>query len=290
MTSWFLGKKVLHEKRKREDERRGRIHAEKRLRQLSSHSVSDGAKQLVFHPIGRVLAGFRDRRGTPRQFGLASHVRSVIQLERRVQPESSLQGLEQYSHIWVLAHFHENTNSAKTQIAAKIRAPRAPERVGIYGTRTPHRHNALALSVARIESIDFSEGQIWVTGLDLLDNTPVLDIKPYISRYDSISNSLAPLWVSEDIDGVDLLDVDLDVTKEQLETVAASCDFVRSGEELALVLIEILSRDIRSRHQRSLSGSESDIYELRFDHAHVRYRISSNVTVLSVMSLRAEPR
>ena len=141
--------------------------------------------ELKFTPIGRIKTSYKEKFGTPRQAHLAPSSKGVIILEKFVQPEQSLIDLEGFSHIWVLFYFHLNTNkSAKP----KIHPPRLNGKTtGLFATRSPHRFNPIGMSVLKIEKIDGNK--IHVSGVDLVDNTPILDIKPYIPGADSIPDA-----------------------------------------------------------------------------------------------------
>ena len=113
---------------------------------------------------------------------MGGRLRGVIELNSDLftNPEHALEGLEEYSHMWVIYHFHKNTSHPK----AKVAPPRlGGERVGVFATRSPHRPCPIGLSLVDIERIESS--CISFYGTDMVDGTPVLDIKPYIPFYDS---------------------------------------------------------------------------------------------------------
>jgi tRNA-Thr(GGU) m(6)t(6)A37 methyltransferase TsaA len=134
---------------------------------------------------------------TPRNSFLVPKARSEIRFAKTI-PAEALDGLEENSHCWVLFQFHRNNNghklaSGKT-FRAKVRVPRnnavqgdgkTGRKVGCFATRTPHRPNNLGLTLARIKSVDLSRRTVVLSGSDLLDGTPVYDVKPYVPCYDS---------------------------------------------------------------------------------------------------------
>ena len=100
-------------------------------------------------------------------------------------------GLEKFSHIWLIYEFHQNENWKST-----VHPPRAPHlSLGVFATRSPHRPNSIGMSVVKLERID-TKG-IWITGFDLLDQSPILDIKPYIPYADSIIEANSG-WLDEE--------------------------------------------------------------------------------------------
>lgn len=126
--------------------------------------------------IGFVQSCYIDKFGTPRQPGLVEKSRAFIKLEAFTQPEQSLLGIEGYSHLWVIFLFHKNTNA---RFHAKVHPPRLQGKsLGLFATRSPHRPNPIGLSLVKLESVE--KDGVWVSGIDLVDGTPVLDIKPYV--------------------------------------------------------------------------------------------------------------
>lgn len=142
---------------------------------------------MQVQPIGFIKSCYQDKFGTPRQPGLVPNSRAWIHFEKIWQPEISLQGLEQYSHVWVIFHFHQNGNE---RFHAKVHPPRMNgESIGVFATRSPHRPNPIGLSLVKIESI--RDGVLEISGVDLVEGTPVLDIKPYLPSVEAIPEATA---------------------------------------------------------------------------------------------------
>lgn len=140
---------------------------------------------FTFRPIGTVESPFREKFGTPRQPGLVAESRGIIHLRDDLNPDA-FQGLEGYSHIWALFVFHENqaVREGRETVKTKVRPPRLEgQAVGVFASRSPHRPNPIGLSLLTIEKI---EGRaLHVRGLDLIDGTPILDLKPYLPSIES---------------------------------------------------------------------------------------------------------
>lgn len=133
-------------------------------------------------PIGYVESCYPDKFGTPRQSGLIPEAVGFLRISRTWQPEVSLQGLSEFSHLWIVFWFHQLKDY---RFHAKVHPPRLlGESVGVFATRSPHRPNPLGLSLVKIKSVE-AEG-IWVEGVDLVDGTPILDIKPYLVGTESV--------------------------------------------------------------------------------------------------------
>lgn len=152
---------------------------------LSNNSVStleQGIIQTV--PIGYLNSCFSAKNGTPRQPTICGPSRAELRIQQSVfnNPEHALVGLEQYSHVWIIFVFHKNGHLS---VKAKVKPPRLNgQKVGVYSTRSPHRPNALGLTLAKLDKVDGDT--LYLSDIDMIDGTPVLDIKPYIPDYDSI--------------------------------------------------------------------------------------------------------
>jgi tRNA-Thr(GGU) m(6)t(6)A37 methyltransferase TsaA len=150
----------------------------------ASASASSAAEEatLSARAIGTLHSCFSRRNGTPRQPALVTAARAALQLRRGV-PGDALSGLDGFSHAWVVYVFHANTNLhvPDARFKARVAVPRLDGGTrGVFATRTPHRPVPLGLSLGRILSVDARRGVVTFQGLDLVDGTPVLDIKPYV--------------------------------------------------------------------------------------------------------------
>ncbi|KAH8291070.1 hypothetical protein KR054_008234 [Drosophila jambulina] len=153
----------------------------------SGGGLGHGEDLAHFRPIGVIRTAFPEKRAVPRQSIVGSRLRGIIQLNDGVftNPEHSLEGLGDFSHLWLIYHFHRNNAHPK----AKVAPPRlGGERVGVFSTRSPHRPCPIGLSLVEIEKIE--NATISFFGTDMVDGTPVLDIKPYIPYYDAPSLSV----------------------------------------------------------------------------------------------------
>lgn len=146
---------------------------------------------LLTEPIGYLESCFSAKNGTPRQPSICSYSRARLRIRKNIfnNPEHSLMGLEQFSHVWILFVFHKNGHLS---CKAKVQPPRLNgAKTGVFSTRSPHRPNAIGLTLAKLEKVE--GGAIYLSGIDMIHGTPVLDIKPYIAEYDSPQNVMEPL-------------------------------------------------------------------------------------------------
>jgi tRNA-Thr(GGU) m(6)t(6)A37 methyltransferase TsaA len=166
---------------------------------------------LAIKPIGVVRSIYRLCVGTPRQGLLAPHARGRIELTLPSDIASStVAGLEEFSHVWILFVFHLNTMGKNGRVPSKISPPALGGRkVGVFASRAPHRFNPVGMTLARLDRIQLVKKHVHgrkrtqtvcldISGLDLVDGTPVVDIKPYVPTYDApIDSYNLPSWVSE---------------------------------------------------------------------------------------------
>jgi tRNA (adenine37-N6)-methyltransferase len=146
---------------------------------------------FAFTPIGWVSSPYQRRFGTPQQASAVDSDRdAILQLDPELIPEESLRDLLGVERIWVLSYLHRSGSWGPT-----VRPPRGPRvRRGVFATRSPDRPNPLGLSAVLLLRIDGTS--LHVRGVDLLDGTPILDIKPYIPYADAFPESRAG-WIDE---------------------------------------------------------------------------------------------
>ena len=143
---------------------------------------------MEIRPIAYIQTDFPEKFGVPRQSGLAKHLRGKIIFEKEYRNADALRGLDGFSHLWLIWEFSANRRTDQWQ--PTVRPPRLGGNVqmGVFATRSPFRPNPLGLSCVRISDIDLNTPDgpvIYVTGADLMDGTPIYDIKPYIRYADS---------------------------------------------------------------------------------------------------------
>ena len=147
--------------------------------------AGDGIQRI--EPIARIRTDFPDKFGIPRQGGLIEALKAEIIFESKYRDPSALRGLEGFSHIWLIWQFSE---SVMDKWSPTVKPPRlgGNRRVGVFATRSPFRPNPLGLSCVKLEGIELStpEGPLLrVAGADLMDGTPIYDIKPYLPHIDA---------------------------------------------------------------------------------------------------------
>lgn len=143
--------------------------------------------EIRMRPVARVRSDFPEKFGIPRQSGLVEQLRSTLVFEPEFRDENALRGIEQFSHLWLIWQFSANAGAGWSPT---VRPPRLGGnlRLGVFATRSPFRPNPIGLSCVRLEGVrrDARLGMVLeISGADLMDGTPVLDIKPYIPVADA---------------------------------------------------------------------------------------------------------
>ncbi len=145
----------------------------------------------VIRPIARMHSDFSGKFGIPRQAGIVEQLESIVVFEPEYRVSEALRGIEGFSHLWLIWQFSENL---RDDWSPTVRPPRlgGNTRVGVFATRSPFRPNALGLSCVRLLAVEDREGLgkvLRVGGADLMDGTPIFDIKPYVPYADCKENA-----------------------------------------------------------------------------------------------------
>lgn len=208
--------------------------------------------------IAYIHTDFPEKFGIPRQSGLVDALKGQVVFEPEYRSPEAVRGLEQFSHIWLLWQFSE---SKKDHWSATVKPPRlgGKKRVGVFASRSPYRPNGIGLSCVRLERIEITEKfgpVLYVAGVDLLDKTPIYDIKPYIPMSDCHPEALEGY------------------TKETRQH-RLSVDFPKEllslfPEEKQRAILGILAEDPRPAYVQD----EDRIYGVSFGGYNVKFRIA----------------
>lgn len=158
-------------------------------------SLYDARMTFTFDPIGIIYSCFTEKFTIPRQAGLVPDATAILELMPPFDNKETIRGIEAFSHIWLVFVFHKNLGAAWRPT---VRPPRlgGNKRVGVFASRSPFRPNPVGMSSARLEGIALDNGKrrLHLSGLDILNETPVLDIKPYVpyaDRHDEATGGFA---------------------------------------------------------------------------------------------------
>jgi len=215
--------------------------------------------------IARVRTDFKEKFGIPRQSGIIKELSGRIEFEKEYGTLESLRGLEEFSHLWILWEFSENKEK---DWSPTVRPPKlgGNKRVGVFATRSPFRPNPIGMSCVRLERIEYTKkgAVLHIKGADILDNTPVYDIKPYLPYADSYPEATGGF--------TDNLDI------SPLKTEIKDEFFYELPEKIKEEILKILSGDPRPAYQ-----NDDRIYGFKYSNLEIRFCVSENTaTVISV--------
>ena len=220
--------------------------------------------EYTIHPIAHIRTDFTDKFGIPRQSGLVPELTARIVFEPEYRDPNALVGIEGYDRLWLIWQF---STVAAEYAAGKswrptVRPPRlgGNERRGVFATRSPYRPNALGLSCVELAGVE--NGELIVRGADLLDGTPIFDIKPYLAYTDSHPEASGSFALAGDAVRVECAEGVLDaLPQEKRET-----------------LLRVLAQDPRPGYQHEAGR----VYGFPFGGFEVRFTVADGVlTVLS---------
>ena len=223
---------------------------------------------MEISPIAVIRTGFPEKFGVPRQSGLASALRGRIVFNKEFRDPSSLRGLEDFSHLWLIWEFSCNRHS---EWHPTVRPPRlgGNASMGVFATRSPFRPNPLGLSCVKIEGIELSSEEgpvITVRGADLMDGTPIYDIKPYIKYADS-----RPEAVCGYVDNLEERSLKVIFPSELSSQVP--------DRSVIPALMDVLRLDPRP----SYHDDPHRIYGLSFCGLNVRFRVEADVLTITAI-------
>ena len=222
---------------------------------------------ITIEPIAKMVSDFPTKFGIPRQSGLVEELRSTIVFEPAYRNDDALRGLEGFSHLWLIWQFSE---AVRQDWSPTVRPPRlgGNARLGVFATRSPFRPNHLGLSCVRLLGLE-KTGQgtvLHVAGADLMDGTPILDIKPYVPYADCHPRALGGFT-----DRADDYLLRVDLPEELL---------LRLPPEKRAAVKGVLSHDPRPSYQRT----PGRIYGLCFAGYDIRFTVEEDLlTVVDVI-------
>lgn len=221
---------------------------------------------FTFQTIARIRSDFPEKFGIPRQSGILKELESAIVFEPEFRNAESLRGLEDFSHLWLLWIFSENIRG---KFSPTVRPPRlgGNRRMGVFATRSSFRPNPVALSLVKLERIETSSDgpRIIVSGADLMDGSPIVDIKPYLPFADAVPEATGGFT-----DGLSSEPLSLEFPQAELEKVAF---------EKRESLLKILADDPRPAYQKN----PARVYGFRFASYEIKFKVDGGILlVLSV--------
>ena len=214
-------------------------------------------QESLIKPIAYIHTDFPAKFGIPRQSGLADTSAKIV-FDSEFRNPDALRGIEEYSHLWLLWKFSE---SVKEKWSPTVRPPRlgGNKRVGVFATRSPFRPNSIGLSCVKLESVKFHTEQgpvLYVRGADMMDGTPIYDIKPYLPYVDSYPEACGGF-----AERTKEYELKVTFSKEISEEIVP--------EDQKRILTQILSQDPRPSYQ----DDPERVYGMEYAGLEVKFRI-----------------
>lgn len=228
---------------------------------------------MEFQPIAHIQSEFPEKFGVPRQSGLIPSLRASLIFLPEYRAREAFRGLEGFSHLWLLWQFSQVPAG---KWSPTVRPPRlgGNQRVGVFASRSPFRPNPIGLSCVELDSIDYDtpEGpRLWVRGADLVDGTPIFDVKPYLPSADCHPQASGGFT-----DNTPWSPLDVDFPPALLEWVPAN-----SRE----ALLEVLAADPRPHYHHD----PDRVYGMAFAGVQVRFTVEEKLLhVVDVLDARNE--
>ncbi len=214
--------------------------------------------------IARIRTDFPEKFGVPRQSGLIPELQGKIVFEPEFRSADAVRGIEEYSHLWLIWQF---SKAVREDWSPTVRPPRlgGNARIGVFASRAPFRPNALGLSSVKLEKVELDPvlgPVLHVSGVDMVDGTPIFDIKPYLCYADSHPEATGGL---KGISKGDPLEVECPA-----ELLAQVPEDRREG------LLAVLANDPRPRYQ----NDSERVYGLSFGGVNVRFRVDGQRAIV----------
>lgn len=206
--------------------------------------------------IAKIKTDFPTKFGIPRQSGLAPELTAKIIFEPEFRDPDYIFGIEEFSHLWLIWDFSQNH---RENYSPKVSPPRLiGEKRGVFATRSPFRPNSLGLSSVKIEAVDFEEPSITVSGADMMDSTPIYDIKPYLPYTDSHPEASGGFGEAHKSDRIHV------VFPQKLLAIVSS--------DKRKALLSVLAQDPRASYNKN----PGYIYGMAFSSYDIRFTVENN--------------
>ena len=219
-------------------------------------------------PIAHIRSDFATKFGVPRQAGLVEELRAAVVFESPYRVPEALRGIEGFSHLWLIWEFSQ---ARREGWSPTVRPPRlgGNQRVGVFATRSPFRPNPIGLSCVRLERVELSTPDgpaLYVSGADLVDGTPILDIKPYLPYADCKPEAVGGFAARPK--GADLA---VDCSPALLDRVP---------EDKRAALLAVLAQDPRPQYQ----DDPERVYGMAFAGLEVKFRVAGERLTVTEIS------
>ena len=230
--------------------------------------------QLSFPIIGVMRSPYAEKFGIPRQPNLVQ-VESYIEMLAPYNVLEAFEGIEEFSHLWLVWQFHENKNQQENdKFRPQVRPPRlgGNKKLGVFATRSMYRPAPIGLSVVKLKEVKKmgNSVRVYVTGSDLLDSTPIIDIKPYIHYSDAVEDAQSGYAHDEPVRKQVIWSEQAGLTRTELFTNA------KMTQQYIGELEQVLALDPRPAYQ----DDEERIYGMRFGSLNIKFSCLNDVIIV----------
>ncbi|MGB9190273.1 MULTISPECIES: tRNA (N6-threonylcarbamoyladenosine(37)-N6)-methyltransferase TrmO [unclassified Acinetobacter] len=238
--------------------------------------------ELKMPIIGYMRSPYKEKFGIPRQPNLVQ-VESYIEMVEPYNDLSAFEGIDEFSHLWLLWQFHENKNQQESQkFRPQVRPPRlgGNTKIGVFATRSMYRPSPIGLSVVHLKTVKKvgKSVRVYVTGSDLLDGTPIVDIKPYIQYSDAVVTAQSGYAQDEPERHSVIWTENAEQQKQDLMKGR------RLNSQIVSELEQVLSLDPRPAYQNDAER----IYKMKFADFDISFRVEVEcITVMEIVELSA---
>ena len=214
--------------------------------------------------VGHIQSPYKQKFAIPRQPRLVPQAKAKLIFTAEFNREEFVRGIEEFSHIWLLFRFHETADKG---YSAMVRPPRlgGNERKGVFATRATFRPNAIGMSAVKLEGVEYKNGQLslLLAGIDLLDGTPIVDIKPYLPYSDAMHDANAGF-----ADTRPETQMSVAFSPEAIEFIAKQTHY----PELEDFIANVLKQDPRPAYKKQKQGEQS--YGMTLYNYNIRWQVN----------------
>ncbi|MCO8068542.1 tRNA (N6-threonylcarbamoyladenosine(37)-N6)-methyltransferase TrmO [Acinetobacter schindleri] len=229
--------------------------------------------ELTIPVIGIMKSPYKEKFGIPRQPNLVE-VEAYIEMQGLYNDLLAFEGIEEFSHLWLLWQFHDNKNQENSKFRPQVRPPRlgGNQKIGVFATRSMYRPSPIGLSVVKLKEVKKvgKTVRVYVTGSDLLEGTPIVDIKPYIHYSDAVMEAQSGYAQEEPVRKYVVWSEQAELEREQLvQTKGLSEQVIRE-------LAEVLSLDPRPAYQED----PERIYGMHFADFNIKFIVNETSVLI----------
>lgn len=235
-------------------------------------------EEMTIKPIGYVNSPYKEKFAIPRQPGIVNAAKGTITLIGRCNTPDAVRDLKQFSHLWVVFIFHDTQEHGWNPL---VRPPRlgGNKKTGVLATRSTFRPNPIGLSVVKLDKVELLNQNIVlsISGMDLLDKTPVVDIKPYIPYADSHPDAIAGYAQQEPSANLPVY-----FTDKAQEVLT---QYINEFPELSIFITQVLSQDPRPAYKKS--KLDDKVYGMTLYHFDVQWQMIDleSIKVINIKSI-----